>query len=338
MVHNKHRSILSYRQNLVNEERERMNQKKSFLGNTLLLLTSMVWGFAFTAQKIAGEAFATAFVVSVRFLLGTLILIPSVYLFDRLSKNGRCLFGKKNRFYIDLTKDEFIGGIICGLVLLTATTLQQIGLIYASPGKASFLTALYVVFVPFFSLARKKKAPFNVWCSVVIALVGAYLLVAGDTGSLSFHMGDIVLILSAAVYALHITVVDIFAPKGDGVRISMVQFAVAGIVCFPALFLSPLPNETVFLSALPSLLYIGFASTGFAYTAQVLGQGLSGTPTISSLIMALESVFGLLGGVIFLGDRLTTYQIAGCTVIFLAVVFSQLPLHVWMERLKARKR
>jgi drug/metabolite transporter (DMT)-like permease len=315
-----------------------MEQKKSFLGNALLLFTSMVWGFAFTAQKIAGEAFSTSFVVSIRFLLGALILIPSVYLLDRLFKNGRCLFGKKNPFFIDLTKDEFIGGILCGVVLLAATTLQQIGLIYASPGKASFLTALYVVFVPFFGLVRRKKASLNVWCSVAIALVGAYLLVAGDAGSLSLNIGDAVLILSAVVYALHITVIDIFAPKGDGVRISLVQFAVAGILCFPTIFVSTLPDTSTFLSALPSLLYLGLASTGFAYTAQVVGQGLSGTPTISSLIMSLESVFGLLGGVIFLGDRLTTYQIAGCVVIFLAVVFSQLPLHIWWERWKARKK
>lgn len=315
-----------------------MKQRNVVFGNLLLLITSMVWGFAFTAQKVAGEAFSTLFVVSTRFLLGALVLIPSIYLLDRFTKNERHLFSRHNPHVIDITKQELLGGITCGVVLLVATTLQQIGLIYASPGKASFLTALYVVFVPFIGLIRRKVASFNVWLSVAFALVGAYLLTSGDTGSLTLNIGDIVLILSAMVYALHITVIDIFAPKGDGVRISMVQFATAGILCLPAIFFSPLPDGATFLSALPSLLYLGIASTGFAYTAQVVGQGLSGTPTVSSLIMSLESVFGLLGGVLFLGDRLTTYQIAGCAVIFLAVVLSQLPLHVWMERLKARKR
>ncbi len=314
-----------------------MKQSKAVLGNFLLLVTSMVWGFAFTAQKIAGEAFSTAFVVSARFLLGTLVLIPSVYLLDRFAKNGRHLFSRKNSHFIDLTKSELLGGILCGLVLLLATTLQQIGLIYASPGKASFLTALYVVFVPFYGLVRRKFASFNVWMSVGIALVGAYLLTSGDAGSLTLNFGDVVLVLSASVFALHITVIDIFAPKVDGVRMSMVQFAVAGILSLPFIFFSTLPDGTIWLSALPSLLYLGLASTGFAYTAQIVGQGLSGTPTISSLIMALESVFGLLGGVLFLGDRLTTYQIAGCLVIFLAVVFSQLPLDIWIKRVRGKK-
>ena len=124
-------------------------QRKNLLGNTLLLFTSMIWGFAFTAQKLSGEAFSTAFVVSARFFLGTLVLIPSVLFLDRLFRTERNLFSRKNPHFLDITKWELLGGFICGMILVSATTLQQIGLIYASPGKASFLTALYVVFVPF---------------------------------------------------------------------------------------------------------------------------------------------------------------------------------------------
>lgn len=311
-------------------------KRKNLLGNTLLLFTSMIWGFAFTAQKLSGEAFSTAFVVSIRFLLGALVLIPSILLLDRLFRSERHLFSKQNPHFIDLTKWELLGGVVCGIILVSATTLQQIGLIYASPGKASFLTALYVVFVPFIGLVRRKIAAPGVWFSVVLALAGAYLLTSGDAGSLTLNIGDIVLILSAAVYALHITAIDIFAPKVDGVRMSFIQFATAGLVCLPFIFFFPLPTAQDLTGALSSLLYLGLASTGFAYTSQVVGQQLSGTPTVSSLIMSLESVFGLLGGMIFLGDSLTPYQIGGCIVIFLAVVFSQLPLDVWVNRIKRK--
>lgn len=313
-----------------------MEYKKKLSGNLLLLATAMIWGFAFTAQKVAGDLLATFVINCIRFFIGGLFLIPALYLLDRVRKNGRILFSRSNPHFIDLTKTELLSGIVCGVVLLAATSFQQYGLVLASSGKASFMTALYMVFVPFFGLLRKKIASPNVWASVAIAVGGAYLLTSGGTGGFSLSSDDLLLILSAMTFALHITVIDIFAGKVDGVRMSMVQFLTAGVLSLPLMFFGPLPSGAVLLQALPSLLFLGIGSSGIAYTSQVVGQQLSGTPTIASLIMSLESVFGAVGGALILHETMNGYQIAGCAVILFAVIFSQLPLDVWWKRVSRR--
>jgi drug/metabolite transporter (DMT)-like permease len=314
---------------------QRAGRRTKVGGNLLLMVTALIWGFAFSSQKIAGEHLSPACVNCIRFLLGALVLIPALYLFDRARGNGRRLVSKKNPHLLDLTKAELLAGLLGGVVLATATTLQQYSLLEATAGEASFLTALYVVFVPFFGLLRRKMAAPNVWVSVAIALVGAYLLTSGDAGGFALRTSDVLLLLAAIVFALHITIIDLFAGRVDGVRMSMVQFTVAGLICLPLTFLSPLPSSADLLAALPSLCYLGICSCGVAYTLQIVGQQISRTPTVAALIMSLESVFGLLGGVLFFGDTMTRYQAIGCAVIFLAVVLSQLPFDRWFRRRRA---
>ena len=315
-------------------------QTKKTLGNLLLLMTAVIWGLAFTAQKIAGDHIPPFALNGIRFLLGALVLVPALFLLDRTRKNGRVFLSPKNPHFIDLTKRELLGGIACGAALLAATIFQQFGLLKASPGKASFLTALYMVFVPLWGLARRKIARPTVWASVVIALGGAYLLTGGDSGG-AFSSGDLLLFASAALFGLHITLIDIFSSGTDGVRLSFVQFAAAGILAIPGALIHGAVSHASFTWAdlaavIPHLLYLGIGSCGIGYTSQVVGQQLSGTPTVASLIMSLESVFGLLGGVFILGDQPTSRQIAGCAVILFAVVFSQLPLGVWLARVRRR--
>lgn len=310
---------------------------KKLGGNLLLLMTALIWGFAFTAQKVAGDHIPAVALNAIRFLLGSLVLIPAILVLDRAKKSGRVLFSPKNRFFIDLTKRELVGGMVCGVALLLATVLQQFGLIGSDPGKASFLTALYMAFVPFYGLIRKKIASWNVWLSVVIALVGAYLLTAGTGGGSNLTGYDYLLLGSAACFGLHITMIDIFSPGTDPVRLSAVQFFTAGVIAVPGALIQGVPfTGADLLTALPHLLYLGVLSCGVAYTCQVVGQQMSGTPTIASLIMSLESVFGLIGGVIFLGETMTAYQIVGCAVILAAIVFSQLPLGVWWARVRRK--
>lgn len=319
-------------------------QTKKLGGNLLLIVTAMIWGFAFTAQKVAGDLIPAFALNAIRFLLGALALIPALFLFDRVRKSGRKFLSAKNPRFIDLTRREFLGGVACGAALLAATIFQQFGLLTASTGKASFLTALYMVFVPIYGLFRRKIASFNVWISVVIALGGAYLLTTGNSGGFSLTWGDVMLLLSAALFGLHITLIDIFSADTDGMRLSFVQFLTAGVLAIPGaviqgIFLGGIGfSGADLLSALPHLLYLGVFSSGVGYTSQVLGQQLSGTPTIASLIMSMESVFGLLGGVIFLGETMTGYQIAGCAVILFAVIFSQLPLDVWLSRVTRKPK
>lgn len=316
-----------------------MKTKKT-VGNLLLFVTAMIWGFAFSSQKVAGTLLLPFALNSIRFLLGALVLIPALFLFDKMRGNGRTFLSVKNRHFFDLTRREFLGGLACGAALLAATIFQQFGLQTADAGKASFLTALYMVFVPFYGLARRKVAAPNVWASVVIALGGAYLL-AGDGSGGGFSANDLMLLTSAALFGLHITLIDIFSPGTDGMRLSFVQFAAAGIFAIPGALIqgAGAGSHLTFAAlgeALPHLLYLGICSSGIGYTSQVVGQQLSGTPTVASLIMSMESVFGLLGGVLFLGDRPTSRQIVGCAVILFAVLFSQLPLGVWLARVRRR--
>lgn len=315
-------------------------QTKKALGNLLLLMTAVIWGLAFTAQKIAGDRIPPFALNGIRFLLGALVLIPALFVLDRTRGNGRVFLSPKNPHFIDLTKRELLGGIACGAALLAATIFQQFGLLKASPGKASFLTALYMVFVPLWGLARRKVARPTVWVSVAIALGGAYLLTGGDSGG-AFVSGDLLLFASAALFGLHITLVDVFSSGTDGVRLSFVQFAVAGVFAIPGALIHGAVSQISFawadlFAVIPHLLYLGIGSCGIGYTSQIVGQQLSGTPTVASLIMSLESVFGLLGGVLILGDQPTSRQIAGCAVILFAVIFSQLPLGDWLARVRHR--
>ncbi|MDY3865811.1 MAG: DMT family transporter [Eubacteriales bacterium] len=315
-------------------------QTKKTLGNLLLLMTAVIWGLAFTAQKIAGDRIPPFALNGIRFLLGALVLIPALFVLDRTRGNGRVFLSPKNPHFIDLTKRELLGGIACGAALLAATIFQQFGLLKASPGKASFLTALYMVFVPLWGLARRKVARPTVWVSVIIALCGAYLLTGGDSGG-AFVSGDLLLFASAALFGLHITLVDVFSSGTDGVRLSFVQFAVAGVFAIPGALIHGAVSQISFawadlFAVIPHLLYLGIGSCGIGYTSQIVGQQLSGTPTVASLIMSLESVFGLLGGVLILGDQPTSRQIAGCAVILFAVIFSQLPLGDWLARVRHR--
>lgn len=315
-------------------------QKKQLGGDLLLLMTAAVWGLAFTTQKIAGERVPPFALNSIRFLLGALVLLPVILIFDRVRETDRRLFSRRNPHFLDFTRRELLGGVACGAAILTATILQQFGLLTASTGKASFLTALYTVFVPFYGLMRRKRSSANVWISVAIAVGGAYLLTMGE-GNSALTGGDLILFLSAAFFGLHITLVDVFADGTDGIRLSCVQFATAGLLAIPGALVQGFafgtaPAAPDLLFALPYLLYLGVCSTGFAYTSQIVGQQLSASPTVASLIMSLESVFGLIGGALFLHERMAAHEIAGCAAILFSVIFSRLPIDVWLDRVRRR--
>ncbi len=322
-----------------------MTSKKSLIGNLFLLLAAIAWGMAFTAQKLAAETLPPFSVNAIRFLMGGIVLIPAILIFDRATHNGRRLIRLERRHPFDITRAELIGGVTCGVVLFFAATLQQISLTgeHVGPGKASFLTALYVVFVPLFGLLRRKIAPVNVWVSVGIAVIGAYLLtMSGDSG---FTVGgyDLLLIVSAFFFALHIVVIDIFVPHTDPLRVSMIQFLTAGVLGVPLMLLvdphiAPVPTGADIVASILPMLYLGIISCGIGYTVQMLGQKISATPTIASLVMSLESVVGLVGGILILDEVFAPRQLIGCAVIFFAVTLSQLPVKAWVYTLRHREK
>lgn len=302
--------------------------KNSTVSSLLCLLAAAIWGFAFTAQK-AAVAVPPFMLTAARAWIAGVFLILVILLFDKLRGGHRKLFSKKG---VGVTKKEWIAGLLCGLVLTCATVLQQFGIQETDAGKTAFITALYVVIVPICTLFIGVKAPLHVWISVAIAVVGFYFLCL--TSSFSLAPSDLLVLLCALVFALHITVIDHFADACDGIRMSCIQFFTVAIVStvLSLIFESGTPLSLL-SDNLFAILFLGIGSSGIAYTAQILGQ--KGTnPTVATVILSLESVFGVLGGVIVLGESLSDREILGCFIVFFAVILSQLPVTEWVKRIK----
>ena len=300
---------------------------KKLISPAILLAAAMIWGFAFAAQDAASEVGAFTLGFS-RSIIAGVFLIAVVIILDRITKNGRVLFSKRG---VDINRDEMIGGVICGVILAAASAFQQIGINAGTDGgKAAFITALYVVLVPIYALALKKKAPINVWVSIVIAMVGFYLLCIKE--NLTMAPSDILVVIAAVIFPIHILTIDRFSPRCDGVRMSMVQFFVAAIVNLIIALIaeSPLDFPLVADNILP-ILFLGIGSSGVAYTLQIIGQkGVN--PAVASIILSLESVFGVIGTALFLGQTLSPREYIGCAVVLAAVVLSQIEPSLFKNR------
>ena len=314
--------------------------KLTALGTALLVVAAMIWGFGFPMQSMALLHVGPATLTAVRNIIAGFFLLLCIYLFNR--RTERPLFVRTRRaFRLDFNKRELLGGLWCGILLGTATTLQQIGLATeeTDSGKAAFITALYVVIVPLLGLLRKRVPSRRVFFSVALAVLGSYFLAAnivfegeGIGGFLSslfrsgFHFayGDLMVLLCAFVFALHVFVIDLFAEGTDGIRLSCIQFFVSSLICVPLMLGTEAPTLSSILTAALPILYLGVFSSGIAYTAQIVGQKYVDV-TVATLILSLESVFGVLGGAILLGETKTPTQIFGCAVVFIAVILAQIP-------------
>ena len=280
----------------------------------------MLWGFAFAAQKAASDL--PAFTLgALRSIIAVLFLMAVIPLLDKFTKNGRRILTDKKR--PDISRAEIIGGIVAGIILATASAFQQTGLGEGTDaGKAAFITALYVVIVPVISLFFGKRPPVNVYISVVIAVIGFYFLCIKPGTTLIFS--DLLVLICALIFALHIIAIDRLSPGCDGVRMSLVQFATAFVVNAVLALIFELPiNTSLILDRLPAILYLAIGSSGIAYTLQIVGQK-DCDPTVASILLSLESVFGVIGGALFLGETMTAREYFGCVIVFLAVVLSQL--------------
>ena len=290
-----------------------------YISTALLFAAAVVWGFAFAAQDSASNmgAFTLGFARSV---VAGVFLIGAVIVFDKVLHTGRRLFSKSG---IDLSKTELIGGTILGCVLVVASALQQLGINAGTDGgKAAFITAFYVILVPVYSLALKKNAPINVWISVGIAILGFYLLCIKE--NFSIEPSDLIVLSCSLVFPIHILAIDHFSPKCDGIRMSMVQFFVSAVLNLIIALIVEGAAEfgSIFPNILP-VVYLGIGSSGIAYTLQILGQkGVN--PAAASIILSLESVFGIIGTALFLGQTLTPREYLGCAVVLVAVILSQI--------------
>lgn len=289
-----------------------MNKKMSVKSVLMLVLTAFIWGVAFVAQSV-GMSYIGPFTFNcVRLLLGGIVLIPCIWLLDRMG-----LGQKKAK-----DKNLLLGGVLCGIALGVASTLQQFGVKYTTVGKAGFITALYIVLVPVFGIFLKKKAGIKIWVSVLTGVAGLYLLCITDTFSIG--KGDFYVLLCAVVFTVHILLIDYFSPKVDGIRMSCIQFFVAGLMTGTLMLIFEKPEFTAIKAAAAPVIYAGVLSCGVAYTLQIIAQK-DADPTIASLILSLESVFSVLAGWAVLGQVLNRREVMGCVLMFGAIILAQLP-------------
>ena len=300
--------------------------KKTQVRNSfLLLLTAIIWGSAFVAQSVGMEHVEPFTFTFTRSIIGGVVLIPVIVLLRKTDSAAmrRDSQGKDFAGIKGITKYEWLGGICCGVALCAASNFQQIGMLHTTVGKAGFITALYVVIVPILGLFLRKRVPALIWFCVVLSVAGLYLLCM-PKGAFSLAQGDVLVLICALLFSFHILIIDYFSPKGDGVVISCIQFFVCGILSGIIMLFVENPTFANIMDAKWSILYAGALSSGVAYTLQVVAQkGVN--PTVASLILCLESVVAVLAGWIILGDKLTSRELAGCILMFVAIVLAQLP-------------
>ncbi|MCR5278353.1 MAG: DMT family transporter [Lachnospiraceae bacterium] len=299
---------------------------KEIRSSILLVLTAAIWGVAFVAQSEGGDAVGPFSFNFVRFLIGSLVLVPVIKGLDRAGLSVRRPETKEEK------RNLWCHGILVGVALFLAANAQQFAIsLGAQVSKAGFLTALYILMVPILGLFIKKKCGLNIWVGVLISIVGLYFLCMTDGAG--FKAMDLFLLASAVLFAVQILMIDKFAPLTDPVRLSSIQFLVCGLLSAIPAFLFDVPRSggfTALLEAFASwnawipILYAGVLSSGVAYTLQVVAQpGLN--PTVASLIMSFEAVFAAISGWIILRQTLNAREILGCVLMFIAIVIAQLP-------------
>lgn len=274
------------------------------------LLTAMIWGSAFVFQSTAADHMGPFTFNFCRGAVGCVSLLAVVI--------PRLAAGKRSGRPMD--RRGILVGVLCGAAIAAASNLQQVGISISGAGKSGFVTSLYIVLVPVLGLLLGKKTGGVVWVSVAAAVAGLYLLcVKGDFG---VSLGDAVLLGCALLFALHIILVDRFAADMDGFELSCLQFAVMAAISAVGMFLFEKPSLSDIRPGLGSILYVGVVSSAVAYTLQILAQQ-GGDPARVSLLFSLEAVFAALAGAVFLHERMSAREYAGCALMLIAVALPQ---------------
>ena len=288
--------------------------RKSLRGSLLLLLGSVIWGAAFVAQRVGMDHLGPFSFNGIRMLLAGIVLIPVAAFLDR----------KKEPGVRPDPKDQRKAGFLCGVLLFVASSLQQMGLVTTTAGKAGFITALYVVLVPVAAWLLFRKNPGRIiWLGVVLAVFALYLLCMPAGGGFTLQSGDLLVLGCAVAFTGQILCVDYYAPKVSGVKLARDEFLVTGALSMVIAVFTETITWTGIREALIPILYAGLMSGAVAYTLQIVGQRDT-DPTVASLIMCLESVFATLSGALILGEKMTVRETVGCILMFAAVILAQL--------------
>ena len=293
-----------------------MKMKNKLRGSLSLLTATVIWGFAFIAQSVGMELIGPFTFQMVRCFLAVLFLLPFSLILDL----GKCSVGESLKKWKN--PRLWKAGMLCGLALFAASSLQQIGLVYTDAGKAGFLTAMYIVLTPILGLFWKQKPPKTTFFSVLLAVVGLYLL--SCMGVTEVNKGDLYLMGCALAFAVQINCIGHFAEGLDGFRMNCIQALTVAVLSIPFVALTETVDTANLLACWLPLCFAGMLSMGLAYSLQIVGQKHL-EPSPAALIMSLESVFAALGGWWLLNERMTVPELIGCGLVFAAVVLSQIP-------------
>ena len=299
---------------------------KAMQANLLMLLAASIWGFAFVAQRVGMETMGPHWFNSLRFFIGVVALTPVVIWMDRAQSKSSTEGPKSS------TKTLLMGGAIAGLLLFIGATFQQVGLQYTTAGKAGFITGMYIFFVPLIGLFFRMKTGLGTWLGAAIALWGLYLLSINEDFTLS--KGDTLQLICAVAFAGHVLMIGYLASRMDTVKLSLVQFFVAGLLAMIlALYFEQLTWGMIKSTAVP-LLFAGVMSTGIAYTLQTIAQQHA-HPSHAAIILSSEGVFAVIGGFLLLNEVLPAQGLLGCGLILAGMLMSQLmPRLTWPRRTK----
>lgn len=300
--------------------------KRELKASIMLFATAIIWGLAFVAQAAGMEHLGPLSFTASRCFVAVVFLYLTYKFFMMKSATYR-----EEKFDM---KRTLVGGSICGLVFTIAINLQQVSLIYTTAAKASFLTALYIVFIPVIGLFFGRRPSVKIIICIFLAMVGTYLL--SIKGGLKINRGDLIVILSALVFAIHILLLTKYSTNTNAVLVSLVQFAVCGVISLVgALVLEDISMEAILKSQV-TILYVGILSSGVGFTIQLMAlKDLE--PVVASMICSLESVFGALFGWLILSQEMTEREIFGAIIIFLATIFAQVPIETYLEKRLERK-
>jgi drug/metabolite transporter (DMT)-like permease len=293
---------------------ENKMHNKVALANVLMLLAAAIWGFAFVAQRVGMETMGPHLFNGVRFIMGGLVLLPVVLW---LSKRRP----ERNEQKTTSTQQLLLAGLLAGSFLFAGATLQQVGLQYTTAGKAGFITGLYIFFVPAIGLCFGMRTSLGTWLGAILAIWGLYLLSVRDDFTLS--RGDTFQLLCAIAFAGHVLVIGYLAGRYDTIKLSAIQFLVAGVLAFiVAIFTETITWQMIVDTAIP-LAYAGLMSTGVAYTLQVVAQQHAHS-SHAAIILSSEGVFAVLGGWLFLSEQLPIQGLLGCGLMLAGMLLSQL--------------
>ena len=301
------------------------------------ILAAFIWGTAFVAQDMCADAMGAFAFNASRYFIAVLALLVVIVISDKLKKDKPVLSPAEKKA---ANRQLWLGGLCCGAALAIASNFQQAGLVAGTDaGKAGFITALYVVLVPVFGLLFKRKVNLATWIAVGLSVIALYLLCI--KGDFSLAPGDLLVLVCAVCFAIHILVIDHFTATVDGMKLSCVQFLVAAVwatiakvVCIllgmngtgdvtSLTSIFAVPDWNAILGCTLPILYVGIFSSGVGYTLQILAQKDS-NPTVVTILLSLESVFAVIAGAIILHQQMSVREYIGCVIMFIAVILAQI--------------